>query len=205
MSTRRLRASTNGAAFEIDVETDRVRVRAESGDANGAAPATTAAAAATVGAMTTFHVSPVDPDSVDAVRVVPDDTDASDTAAGAAADADATPMRAHVVVNGDTTWVFIDGETFTIDIEPADQPDAAATRARRRAGGNEALSAPMPATVIKVLAEPGSEVHRGDMLLLLEAMKMELPVRAPRDGRVKALHCRAGELVQAGTVLVDLE
>lgn len=204
MSTRRLRASTNGAAFDIDVETDRVRVRAESGDANGAAPATTtAAAAATAGGMTTFHVSPVDPDSVDAVRVVLDDAEASD--AGAAAEADATPMRAHVVVNGETTWVFIDGETFTIDVEPADQPDAAATRARRRAGGNEALSAPMPATVIKVLAEPGSEVHRGDMLLLLEAMKMELPVRAPRDGRVKALHCRAGELVQAGTVLVDLE
>ncbi len=200
MSVRRLRATTNGAAFDIDVDADRIRVRAESGDANGTAAATTAAA--TAGALTTFRVSPVDPDSVDAVRIVPDDADASDAAA---ANPDATPMRAHVVVNGDTTWVFIDGETFTIDVEPADQPDAAATRARRRAGGNEGLSAPMPATVIKVLVEPGSEVHRGDMLILLEAMKMELPVRAPRDGRVKALRCRAGELVQPGTVLVDLE
>jgi len=41
--------------------------------------------------------------------------------------------------------------------------------------------------------------------VLLEAMKMELPIRAPREGRVKALHCRPGELVQPGTALVDLE
>ncbi len=63
----------------------------------------------------------------------------------------------------------------------------------------------MPATVIRVLAEPGREVKRGETLLLLEAMKMELPVRAPRDGKVKALHCQAGQLVQPGVPLVDLE
>jgi 3-methylcrotonyl-CoA carboxylase alpha subunit len=111
----------------------------------------------------------------------------------------APAARAFVATAGDVTWVSIDGEVFTIDIE-----DAQRTR-RPRAAAGEGLSAPMPATVIRVLAEPGREVKRGETLLLLEAMKMELPVRAPRDGKVKALHCQAGQLVQPGVPLVDLE
>jgi biotin carboxyl carrier protein len=111
----------------------------------------------------------------------------------------ASAARAFVATAGDVTWVSIDGEVFTIDIEDAHH-------ARRpRAAAGEGLSAPMPATVIRVLAEPGREVKRGETLLLLEAMKMELPVRAPRDGKVKALHCQAGQLVQPGVPLVDLE
>jgi biotin carboxyl carrier protein len=111
----------------------------------------------------------------------------------------ASAARAFVAIAGDVTWVSIDGEVFTIDIEDA-------RHARRpRAAAGEGLSAPMPATVIRVLAEPGREVKRGETLLLLEAMKMELPVRAPRDGKVKALHCQAGQLVQPGVPLVDLE
>ena len=134
------------------------------------------------GSETTFQFAPID---ANAVGVVLDS---------------AAPLRAHVVANGDKTWVFIDGETFTIDMEPAER-----ARSRRGSTGNEGLAAPMPATVIKVLVEPGAQVQRGEVLVLLEAMKMELPIRAPREGRVKALHCRAGELVQPGTALVDLE
>jgi 3-methylcrotonyl-CoA carboxylase alpha subunit len=62
----------------------------------------------------------------------------------------------------------------------------------------------MPATVVKVLVTPGQEVRGGDTLIKLEAMKMELPVRAPHDGVVKAVRCREGELVQAGVRLLDL-
>jgi 3-methylcrotonyl-CoA carboxylase alpha subunit len=112
---------------------------------------------------------------------------------------DAPAARAFVATAGDVTWVSIDGEVFTIEIEDAQR------MRRPRAAAGEGLSAPMPATVIRVLAEPGREVKRGETLLLLEAMKMELPVRAPRDGKVKALHCEAGQLVQPGVPLVDLE
>ena len=62
----------------------------------------------------------------------------------------------------------------------------------------------MPARVIKVLVQPGAAVKKGDTLVMLEAMKMELPVRAPADGKVAAVHCRDGELVQADVVLLDL-
>jgi 3-methylcrotonyl-CoA carboxylase alpha subunit len=63
----------------------------------------------------------------------------------------------------------------------------------------------MPATVVSVMVEVGAHVTRGDTLVMLEAMKMELAIRAPRDGVVKAIHCQPGELVQPGTNVLDLE
>ena len=66
------------------------------------------------------------------------------------------------------------------------------------------LTAPMPATVLKVLVAPGSQVKKGDTVIVLEAMKMELPVRTSREGIVTAVHCREGELVQPDTVLVEI-
>jgi 3-methylcrotonyl-CoA carboxylase alpha subunit len=107
--------------------------------------------------------------------------------------------QATVVPVGDELWVFIDGEVFQIDVEQAQH-----TPTRRRARTEGGSSAPMPATVMRILVEPGQRVARGDTLLLLEAMKMELPVRAPEDGRVAAIHCKPGELVQPGVTLVEI-
>jgi 3-methylcrotonyl-CoA carboxylase alpha subunit len=63
----------------------------------------------------------------------------------------------------------------------------------------------MPATVARIQATVGQQVSRGETLLILEAMKMELPVRAPSDGRVTAIHCREGELVQPGLALIEMD
>ena len=68
----------------------------------------------------------------------------------------------------------------------------------------QAVTAPMPATVIKVLVTPGSAVRKGDTMVVLEAMKMELPIRAPGDGTVLVVNCREGELVQPDATLVEL-
>jgi len=62
----------------------------------------------------------------------------------------------------------------------------------------------MPATVVHVKVAAGDVVKRGDILIVLEAMKMELPVRAPGDGRVTAVHCEAGQLVQPDTSLIEI-
>ena len=70
---------------------------------------------------------------------------------------------------------------------------------------SQSLAAPMPATVIKVLVAPGIAVKKGDTVVILEAMKMELPVRAPADAVVTAVHCREGDLVQADMTLIELE
>jgi len=83
----------------------------------------------------------------------------------------------------------------------------------RRAGGRPArrsdsaggLSAPMPGRVRKVLAAPGDRVARGDAVLILEAMKMEHAIRAPRDGTVTKIFPREGDLVEAGAVLADIQ
>jgi biotin carboxyl carrier protein len=59
--------------------------------------------------------------------------------------------------------------------------------------------------VVDVKVQPGDHVSRGDVLVMLEAMKMELPVRAPRDGVVKSIAHRVGDLVQPGNPLLDLD
>ena len=99
-----------------------------------------------------------------------------------------------------STWVFIDGRTYVIEPESRD-----ASNRIHATDDQIALSAPMPATVVAIGVTPGQEVAAGDLLLMLEAMKMELPIRAPRAGRVKALACREGELVQPGVPLVEMD
>jgi len=81
----------------------------------------------------------------------------------------------------------------------------APVRKQTRTSAGGALTAPMPATVIKIHVRPGDSVKKGDVVLLLEAMKMELPVRAAGEGVVRAVCCREGELVQADVVLVEFE
>lgn len=105
-----------------------------------------------------------------------------------------------VAASGDTRWVSVNGQVAVIDVT------AGRSRApRRKSARADALMAPMPATVVKVLVEPGQAVAEGETLLVLEAMKMELPVRAPAAGVVRAVGCAAGELVQPGVALVDME
>lgn len=78
-------------------------------------------------------------------------------------------------------------------------------RKRSGAGHSGGLEAPMPGVVTRVLVAVGDAVTKGQPLLALEAMKMEHLIRAPRDGRVKQLAAKAGEMVQSGATLVELE
>jgi biotin carboxyl carrier protein len=97
-------------------------------------------------------------------------------------------------------WIFLDGRVYIIDTT------GGSDHMGRRAQDDElALASPMPATVASIHVREGQSVARGDLLVMLEAMKMELPIRAPRDGRVNAIACTRGELVQPGIPLVELE
>lgn len=66
------------------------------------------------------------------------------------------------------------------------------------------LSASIPAIVSEILVAENDAVKAGDKLILLESMKMIIPIQAPRDGVVKAVKCGAGEAVQPGRPLVEL-
>jgi biotin carboxyl carrier protein len=107
-------------------------------------------------------------------------------------------------LDGSTCWVFLAGRVYTLT---ARQAHAGAGTARRRGGSahHGSLAAPMPATVRRVQAAAGDRVHRGDVLLVLEAMKMEMPVRATADGTITAVNCREGEMVQAGQELIEID
>lgn len=63
------------------------------------------------------------------------------------------------------------------------------------------ISSPMQATVVKVLVEPGHSVVAGDLVCVLEAMKMEQPISAPRDGTIESVSVRPGDSVSGGQVL----
>ena len=109
---------------------------------------------------------------------------------------------AWAVAADDVKWVFVDGRVFElVEVRPGD-------RARSTGLGHHvhpgSLTAPMPATVRRVAVKVGDTVTRGDTLVILEAMKMELPVRAHATGTIRAVHCHEGELVQPGLILIEI-
>jgi acetyl-CoA/propionyl-CoA carboxylase biotin carboxyl carrier protein len=82
--------------------------------------------------------------------------------------------------------------------------------ASRRAGATagasgDDLTAPMQGTIIKVLAENGAKVSKGDLVVVLEAMKMEQPITAHKDGLVEGLDVEVGQTVTSGTVLASIK
>lgn len=108
-----------------------------------------------------------------------------------------------VAGTADDRWAFWNGRVFRgVNTRNGSTTSGRRTRTHHVA---QSLSAPMPATVIKVLVAPGAPVTKGDTVLLLEAMKMELPIRAPADAIVIKVNCREGDLVQPDTVLIELE
>ena len=114
---------------------------------------------------------------------------------------DGTRTRlAYAAGTPDARWVFLEGRVYVV---AGTQPSRAAKG--RRTHDEGALASPMPATVVAIAVEPGQRVSKGDVLVMLEAMKMELPIKAPRDGIVKTIVCRPGELVQPAVPLLELE
>jgi len=98
---------------------------------------------------------------------------------------------------------------FRLNLPPAPPrppPDVeSAAQIHAPGAGGSTVSAPMPGTVIRVLVAAGDRVRARQPLLLLEAMKMETPIAAPFDGRVKAVHASEGDRVAGGALLVELE
>jgi biotin carboxyl carrier protein len=80
---------------------------------------------------------------------------------------------------------------------------AAATHGARAAGGD--VVAPMQGTVVKVLVDAGAAVEAGDPLVVLEAMKMETAISAPRAGTVAVLSVSPGDTAAAGQVIASIE
>jgi acetyl/propionyl-CoA carboxylase alpha subunit len=87
---------------------------------------------------------------------------------------------------------------------PRPAPEVAATLPASTSLGRATIAAPMPGTVLAVAVEAGDDVTAHDPLVVLEAMKMEMPVLAPFTATVTAVHVEPGDQVTAGAVLVEL-
>jgi biotin carboxyl carrier protein len=88
----------------------------------------------------------------------------------------------------------------------AERPGAAAGLDDADGDGDGAaqVRAPMTARVVQIAAKAGSAVGAGEVLVILQAMKMEYRLTSPRAGRVEAIHCSEGEMVDLGRTLVTI-
>jgi 3-methylcrotonyl-CoA carboxylase alpha subunit len=111
---------------------------------------------------------------------------------------DGRAFKARAVRNRHDWHLFCNGDYRRLAVKP----ELAAVEEDTR---NGTLAAPMPGKVIKVMAQRGAKVAKGDALLILEAMKMEHTITAPADGVVKEIHYAAGEQVLEGAELITLE
>ncbi len=118
--------------------------------------------------------------------------------------------RAYVVRDGSRRLVAFDGiDGHVYALTPASEsPDMRGARrkatAKAGAEGRIELTATMPGQVVKVLVNQGEAVTRGQPLVVLEAMKMELRVTAPQEGQVARVSCEPGQVVERGQVLLEL-
>ena len=112
----------------------------------------------------------------------------------------------------------VNGSVYDVEVEVEEEPlptlgavlvgsssafGMTPTAAKAPATSANTLTTPMAGTVVKVLIGPGADVKSGETLLVLEAMKMETEVTAPKDGKVKAVDVAVGDAVQGGQVLIE--
>lgn len=99
-------------------------------------------------------------------------------------------------VSGDQRHLWVDGRNLTVK----------RLRGQTAAAGpvDGSLSSSIPAVVSQLLVSTGDPVQAGDKLLLLESMKMVIPIQSPVDGVVTAINCVAGESIAAGVPLVEI-
>ncbi|ENM5730676.1 sodium-extruding oxaloacetate decarboxylase subunit alpha [Vibrio mimicus] len=123
------------------------------------------------------------------------------------------PVAAQTVAGIETYSVKVDGVVYDVEVGPQGQLTSVVPTAQKAAPqavtatnsqSAEAVAAPLAGTIFKIEVEQGTEVAEGDVLIVLEAMKMETEIRAARDGVVHELHVKEGDSVRVGASLLSL-
>ncbi|MFC7465850.1 acetyl/propionyl/methylcrotonyl-CoA carboxylase subunit alpha [Brachybacterium sp. GCM10030252] len=126
----------------------------------------------------------------------------------------ALPAQPEEPEDREAVVVEVDGRRVEISLPASLRAPQAAVRSRRKrqhrgvgegAAGGHSVTAPMQGTIVKLVAEEGQTVADNDLLLVLEAMKMEQPITAHRSGVVTGLSAEIGATVSAGAVLCSIE
>jgi acetyl/propionyl-CoA carboxylase alpha subunit len=111
-------------------------------------------------------------------------------------------LHAHIASDGPRTLVAIDGRVYEFVRE---EKKIAQNRQREAGRLNPDIRSPMPGKILEVRVSEGETVGAGQVLVVLEAMKMENALTAEGPARVRKLHVSSGELVDLGQLLVELE
>jgi 3-methylcrotonyl-CoA carboxylase alpha subunit len=114
-------------------------------------------------------------------------------------DFDGRIVTAGVLQDTTTVTVFYDAEAYRFEL-----PDQLA-EVDEDIAGSDRLIAPMPGVIRAIKVAAGDRVGKGDTLIVMEAMKMELTIAAPAGGTVKALHFAVGDQVTEGVELLEFE
>ena len=162
--------------------------------------------------------APEDPDAAFSIHTRWIETEFENTIApyaGGAAEAEEAEPRQTIVVEvaGKRLEVSVPGGLSFGGGGGGGGTGPAKKKAPKRSGGaksgaaasGDAVTAPMQGTIVKIAVEEGQQVAEGDLVLVLEAMKMEQPITAHKSGTVTALSATAGETVNSGTVLCELK
>ena len=102
--------------------------------------------------------------------------------------------------NGDN--IIVNGKSYEVSMKAQDVNDVQVSSG---SGESEEIKAPLPGAILKIVAKNGDSVKAGDLLILMEAMKMETEIKAPRDGVVHSVRVDVGATVNPGQVLVVLD
>ena len=119
---------------------------------------------------------------------------------------------------GSEARLEVNGETFNVRLtaagpasapqsSPADKPSSPRPAPARpmAAASGPGMLAPMPGVILAVKVKPGDRVKKRDVLLVLEAMKMENELRANRDGKIKSVNVEKGSRVNTGDLIIEFE
>ncbi|MDM8518956.1 biotin/lipoyl-containing protein [Anaerolineales bacterium HSG6] len=107
-----------------------------------------------------------------------------------------------MTVEEDEYEVLLSGEIFDVTVEDERTRRLAGLKGSSGVTGEVTIKAPMPGVVVEILVEVGQEVAKGDVVLILESMKMQNEFKSPRDGTVKNIRVNAGDTVDQNAVLL---
>ena len=104
--------------------------------------------------------------------------------------------------------VNVNNNLYEIEIEQINESDITTSPVKQTVttpSDGEKISSPMPGTILNILVNAGDTVKAGQILMILEALKMENEIMAPKDGKIASIHVAKGASVETGTLLCVMD
>ena len=103
--------------------------------------------------------------------------------------------------------VTIEGKSFSIEIEGGSVGDSAGSKRKKKGRGKKSgtISSTIPGKIVSIAVEEGDKVGEGDVVMILEAMKMQNEIQAPLSGTVTAVNCKPGDSIEANSPLIIIQ